>query len=430
MARIVFKQFLIVLTSWLLFISGAYADSYLAKPTGEYGIGFKDIHFQDNNRCPDIFYKVGLNESDYSPENANHCREIMIRAYYPTNMPVVVGDSSYASLIQHFKDLVTGTPNIESKDIQEFDKLQSYSLINIAPANPINHEKFPIVLFSHGGNWSVQDYENEITNLVSHGYVVVAINSFFVGNYITLPNEHIVHVDMTASQSDGFKAIQSDIMFTYDVLHKITDKVKITKNVDFDNIGIFGHSAGGRALANLIHSNNPKYIFKAASALDMGLGVEDIHDNAIVVDSFNIPFLHEISGAGFYAIHTAGASLKYILGNDNYLVGLAPNDAVLQTTTPPFYTTHIEFSDENTIKSMPVMEIYRDYTKTKGLDRYGTADSYYDVKSINIPLVEFFDTYLKNIPNPVFNGNICVPLSPNTIISCGPTVFPNQNIYK
>ena len=37
-------------------------------------------------------------------------------------------------------------------------------------------------------------YENSITNLVSHGYVVVGINNLFINGYTALENGHIVSV--------------------------------------------------------------------------------------------------------------------------------------------------------------------------------------------------------------------------------------------
>lgn len=392
-------------------------NTYLAKPTGQYGVGFKDIHFHDNSRCPDVFYKVGVNESDFSPENANHCREIMARVYYPSNVPVTTGGSYYLPLIQGFKDLVTGAPNVESNDVQEFDSLQSYSFKN---ATPIKGKSFPIVLFSHGAGGNVEEYENEITNLVSYGYMVVGVNSFFIGDSIALPNGHIVFQDKTASDAAISSTMQSDIMFTYNSLRKID----VIENGDLNNIGIFGHSVGARASSDLIRGN--PNLFKAGVSLDDGTYMSDAHDKMVIKDGFNIPFLHVISGQIFSMINNGGASLKFNLYKNNYLVGLAPDDQILKKITPPYYTVHAEFSDENTIKEMPVMKIWiQDYIDATEVDPYSTTDSGYIVNSINTPLVQFFNTYLKGDSNPVFNNNTCEPLSQNTVISCGPTVFPN-----
>ncbi|HLX54912.1 MAG TPA: hypothetical protein VKR58_13285, partial [Aquella sp.] len=36
------------------------ANPYLVKPTGPYGVGFKDMLFIDESRCPDVFYVPGV----------------------------------------------------------------------------------------------------------------------------------------------------------------------------------------------------------------------------------------------------------------------------------------------------------------------------------------------------------------------------------
>ncbi|HLX54719.1 MAG TPA: hypothetical protein VKR58_12295, partial [Aquella sp.] len=54
----------------------------------------------------------------------------------------------------------------------------------------------------------------------------------------------------------------------------------------------------------------------------------------------------------------------------------------------------------------------------------GSGDSAQDYENI-ITNIVFFDAYVKSASNPVFNANGCFPLTQNTIISCGPTIFPN-----
>ena len=390
-------------------------QNFLAKPTGQYGVGFKDIHFQDNSRCPDLL-SPQAKDSDFSPENINHCREIMVRVYYPT-ISIRTNTPYYQPLIKRFKNLVTGSPNVESIDVQEFILLKSYAFEN---ATPIKGKNFPIVLFSHGAGGNVEEYENEITNLVSYGYIVVGVNSFFIGDYIALPNAHIVFKEKTITDTDISSSMQLDIMFIYNSLNKID----IIKNGDLNDIGVFGHSLGARASSDLIRKNFR--LFKAGVSLDDGIYMSDVHNKAVIKDGFDIPFLHIISGQIFSQINNGGATLTFNLNKDNYLIGLAPNNQILQKTIPPFYTMHAEFSDENTIKDIPVMKKWiQDYVSATGVSPYSTADSTYIVNLINTPLVQFFDTYLKGKPNPVFNNNTCVPLSANTIISCGPTVFPD-----
>jgi len=60
-------------------------SQFLYPPTGPYSVGYEDFHWVNNNVCPDPFFN-GKNQADFSPNNPNHCREIMARVYYPSSV--------------------------------------------------------------------------------------------------------------------------------------------------------------------------------------------------------------------------------------------------------------------------------------------------------------------------------------------------------
>ena len=65
-----FKKCLFIFITVYLFFLCCYAGSndnlnqkYLHKPTGEYGVAFKDFHWINNNICPDPMFN-GKNKND------------------------------------------------------------------------------------------------------------------------------------------------------------------------------------------------------------------------------------------------------------------------------------------------------------------------------------------------------------------------------
>ena len=430
----------VVLLLSCIISSSIYASAddtqFLAKPTGTYGIGFQDIHFQDNNRCPDPDYNLG-SAHDFSPENTNHCREILVRVYYPTNQPVSLGSAYYAPQITFFEDFLNfyvsqEAPFLLPLDFHELAALKSYAHENDRPATV---EKFPVILFGSGAGSPVQVYENVITNLASHGYVVVAVNSIFSSGYNALPNGHVVKTDYTNSEEE---IQQATVARTTDVLYVKNHLDDIDKNLanimDETNVGIMGHSQGANAIVKIMKSHNEKY-FKAAIAMDA--------DAEEIFPSFAKPFLHELSGQRYWtAQHTLTPKIampKYILNKNNYVVGIVPslNDLIHLPSVTHLYSIHGSFTDWSTLqytsafqamvpafdKLNPIM-----FKSNSPGYEWGTGNGFAVSHTINIYTLKFFDIYLKRKSDQQFSN--CEKLTPNSIISCGPTVFPYNNSNK
>jgi hypothetical protein len=413
----------------------SYADDtgFLAKPMGSYGVGFQDFHFQDNSRCPDVYAnETTIGEGDYSPENTNHCREIMMRAYYPTNESVSLGAPYYAPQISYTEDFFNMVVRYADPgmvlDFKELEALQSYSHENVAVIT--TGEKFPIILFSPGDNGSVQSYENIITNLVSHGYFVLAVNSLFLSGYNALPNGHVIKTSYATNDAQDLNSREADLSYVYNQRSNINQQ--LANIMDENNVGIMGHSAGANTVAQMIASK--KYPFlKAAVAMDT-----DVQPS---FESFDTPFLHELSGSrywtGKYGVLAERISYlpKYQLKKNNYLVGLVVTEDNLVNPYQfgPLYSLHGSFTDDSTLHYMsvyqqiaPALQRLQEqaFVGNSPGNPYGSGYGGAIIDSANTYIVQFFDTYLKTKTNPVFNTDNCQTLSPNTIISCGPTVFP------
>lgn len=188
---------IIILFSSILFCHFASADEYLLKPTGEYQVGFQDYHWIDKARCPDIFYNKSKNEQDFSQENRkNFCTEFMVRIYYPTEQAFTKENRAlyYQPVMKYIENSVQALkfPNLSKEKIDTLSQLKSFTIEN-APL--VKGKIFPVLFFEPGAFAQVQNYENTIGNLVSHGYIVVGINNTFLAAAVQFPDGHTVMMD-------------------------------------------------------------------------------------------------------------------------------------------------------------------------------------------------------------------------------------------
>ncbi len=406
-------------------------NSYLAKPTGNYGVGFQDFHFQDNNRCPDIFYKSKVNESDFSSENINYCREIMVRIYYPSDTPIEVNSPYYYPQILYtedfFKKIVAYISPQTKLNFTNFELTKSYTENN---ANFVK-SKFPVIIFSPGSQNSVQDYENTIVDLVSHGYVVIGVNSLFLSGYTELPNHHII--EYAGNDDTEFTQRSKDIEYIYNQINYINSKLG---NVfDTSKIGMMGHSDGANGIAQVLSTDS---LYKVSAAIAMDTDVKPNYE------SFSIPFMHMLSGTRYWTGKYGAPSGRidytpqYIIAKNNYLVGIVPtvDELINPSQHGPFYTTHGSFTNDETLQYLDVyqtMQPMYDALNKIIFDgnnvgpEWGTGNGFKVTNNINTYVRAFFDNYLKNKYKPPFdNTNKCNPITSDTIVVCGSTIFPSK----
>lgn len=421
----------------------SYADDaqFLAKPTGSYGVGFKDFHFQDNGRCPDVYaQRESTKPDDFSPDNLRQCREIMVRVYYPTNDPISQGDLYYQPIVTQTKVIFNGIIQFLNNhgvniavdlDYRQLASLKTYSHENAMPTSG----QFPVVIFNGGAQNPAQDYENLISDTVSHGYVVIGVNSVFLNGYITLPDGCVVTTDYSSNPAaDDIATRSSDIMYIYNQLAVMNKQ--LANIMETDNVGLMGHSQGANAIAALMGSANAKY-FQAAVVQDA-----DVQEN---FPAFTKPFLHELSGSRYWVVYYGPPDVrvsyipKYTLNKNNYLVGIVPDlDSLINPAREQsvgFYSVHGSFTDWSTQQytsafqnMVPAFSEFYPFVFEGNSPGYmwGAGNGFAISYASSGYAIQFFDTYLKGKTNPVFNTNNCQPLIANTIISCGPTVFPYQ----
>lgn len=294
-------------------------DSYLSQPTGKYLVGFKDFDWINKSLC---------STSLLDDKHKNDCHKVMVKIYYPT-IDQSQERAFYNQIFMKAKqqEILDQTPNVPKKLVHQLTQIQSYSIEN---ASIIKGEKFPVLIFNPGGGSSAALYENFITELVSHGYIVVGINTQFTGE--------------TKSDAD---VESKTIPFNEKVLTYVFEKIRSLHNssslflaMDLNYIGVLGHSIGGRVLADVVHAH-PGW-FQAAATLDIGFDTTGASRK-----KFDIPFMHQIAAN---TLSGRQIPITFELGKNNFLVVISP------TEKNHHYSHHINFTDLSTLQYLPAYQ--------------------------------------------------------------------------
>ena len=232
--RLIFYLSLFLFSSCSLILN--FRD--LPKPEGQYIIGTDVFTWEDTYR------------DEWFTKDKIDTRKIVVQIWYPASEK---SDSLY--------------PYMDNADI----RIQSISerigkgkgLIKPASqvktntyykAKPID-EKFPLILFSHGlGGYKTQNLIN-IETLVSEGYIVIAPDHTYdatitifedgtsIGFEAGLPDE-VSPEEFWATRIPQINTRSSDMSFLIDRLQTMKN-YSVYNSIDFNKIGIFGHSFGG-----------------------------------------------------------------------------------------------------------------------------------------------------------------------------------------
>lgn len=322
---------------------------YLFQSTGKYSVAFKDLHWINNTVCPDPNFST-KNQGIFDSHNKKYCHELSVRIYYPTQFKAGDGTPYYQSIIRAEKKVLQTIPTVKLNDIKTLQQLKSHTIEN-APV--VQHRQFPVILFISGSGGLAQMYENIITQLVSHGYIVVGINSMFIHGDIILPNKQVVSMadvgNWEVVSNITMPGLEKDIAFVYRKIKKKTQD-DVFQSMDLKHIGAVGHSFGGRAIAEV--ANQHEKWFQAIATLDM-----EVHMGSFEPKSLMLPFMHIISA--YWRTAFDWQNLRYPLNKKGYLVTLSPLKNNIH------YSYHMNFTDLSTLQYMPAYEASKAYEHSK-----------------------------------------------------------------
>ena len=230
----------------------------LPAPSGPFGVGRAAYDWTDSSRR-DVHSLDGVTS-----------RRLMVHVWYPAQqMPSQRGTAAY---IENFSAVQKALPKVA---LEGLFRPAPYSLIEqsglpathavadaIMPASPA---RFPTIVFSHGLGIPSSLYTAEIQDLVSHGYVVAAIDHTYDAAFTVFPDGRLVTYARDAwntesAKPNGYVAYVRTRLNVWvpDIQYVIGQLVRYDRTLslgapfagrlDLQRIGALGHSMGGLAV--------------------------------------------------------------------------------------------------------------------------------------------------------------------------------------
>ncbi|WP_339917416.1 hypothetical protein [Yeosuana marina] len=369
----------------ILFVFGVFFPSVLPvfdlpQPKGPYSVGTTDILLE-------------LDREEIITENKYDKRKLMIKVWYPTNdkvgeMDLYVDDGGRHGFAQKY-----GLPN---STFNYLDKVNTHVFRNASVAD----KKFPVLVFSHGYNSKANNYYALLSQIVSEGYVVFAVNHTYESTGTTFPDGSEVYFNYEYAQKiesgtwknmePVIEAFKGNLSFeerhpivkkglkTYFVRKMVErwakDITDVIDNIDswntsgffkgkldVENIGVFGHSRGGGAAGEAFLSDN---------RIKAGVNIDGVQWGRIVDTSFQNPFLF---------ISADWPKEKEDLNSHAYI----------NKSQSAFYEARILNTGHSSFMDIPFMIHF------KSLSQAGDIKPELGIEITSKLVTSFFDSYLK-----------------------------------
>ncbi len=355
-------------------------------PTGKYNIGTQVYFWTDNFRS-----------EVYTTDPTDH-RELMVQIWYPANGGENYQKAPHVTFPKKSISSIAKTAGLPASFGNHGTQLVSNSVYGLSP---IQNEKFPLILFSHGDGGLLTQNTSQVEELVSNGYIVIACNHTYNAS-ITFDKEGSpIPYKQNVSwneQAQYHKKYYTNLLinYRYQDLAFLLKTLKqnllndgsvnpFKKNIDFEKVGAMGHSMGGGTTYIAMLKNNE---VKAGVALDgwfFGLLDEDAKTNT------KKPFLH-IGQEQFLDTDIEGDINFSKDGKRNFDI----YNTILETNIES-YGVYIKNSLHYSYTDMKL--IYnQDAPFSLPLDSLGEVDKKIVDKVLDKTVLEFFNYTLKDEP--------------------------------
>ena len=291
----------------LLLISAIFLPSVLPifdlpEPEGPYSVGTRDIFLE-------------LNREEVITREEDDKRKLMVKVWYPSSDKEGEIDPYIDKGGRHGFAQKYGLPN---STFNYLDKVDTHVYRNAEVAEG----KFPVLVFSHGYNSKANNYYALLSQIVSQGYVVFAVNHTYESTGSTFPDGSEIYFNYEYARKieegtwEDMKpvvaAFKEDLSFKerHPIVKKglknyfvremverwakdLTDIVDhidswntsgfLKAKLDTEKIGVFGHSRGGGAAGETLLTDK---------RIKAGANIDGVQWGRIVDSAFEDPFLY------------------------------------------------------------------------------------------------------------------------------------------
>jgi len=265
----------ILLCSYLLFAQDNIWDKL---DKGNYNVGFKVLSLYDSTRTINDGKSIRPVQISiwYPAQVLNNSQALSYKDYFllsAEELNFSISDSLKDKSIEEYKNLLLENGINESA----FNKWFNTQMLAYKNAIPIK-KKFPLIVVAQGNYQSAHHQAFLCEFLASYGYVVV-----------TTPSQTRISGQMT-DNSQAIESAEEQVKDMEFAIHSLRN----FDNIDLNNIGLIGHSFGGRSILLLQMKNkNVKCLVSFDGGLGLNTAIEDIMKSPeFDIDKMNVPLLH------------------------------------------------------------------------------------------------------------------------------------------
>lgn len=271
-------------------------------------------------------------------------------------------------------------------------------------------QNYPVVIFSHGAFGIRKSNASTFEELASHGYIVASIDHTYHAFYTSFPDGRMVPISTTFfNEVQKVQTGRLTVKENFDITHAwlklrtadielVMDSLKsgelgtegalLNSHMDLTKIGLFGHSLGGAAAAQVCRE---RYDVGAVIDIDGTMigditGVGSDNTETITGESFTKPLM--LMYGALYHDPQAKAT------------GYLPNINAFDNATGAAYSLCIKDSGHLNFTDLPRISPF--LSKMLGV---GTIDSIKCIKIVNAYTLAFFDKHLKGQPSSLLDGS-------------------------
>ncbi|WP_299764506.1 hypothetical protein [uncultured Dokdonia sp.] len=360
----------------------------LPEPTGKYQVGTHLIHLETNMDEP-----ITKDQTDK--------REFMVKVWYPASSITSAKQEPYLDITNRTNFILKyGGGILPPASMDYLDHVKTHVYQNA----PIVDDTFPVLLFSHGYGSNASGYYALLTEIASHGYIIINMNHTYESLGAVFPDGSEKHFDYEFQAIDGADAMKhitpikeafeqklsyderhamireaskeynvthmvkrwtKDMIYTLDQLEDWNKNGFLKNRLDLEKIGVFGHSRGGGAAGQLTIKDTR---IKAAANID-GVQWGEMMDTI-----YHKPFLY--ISADWPADHHDINAHTYKHKSTDY-----------------FYESKLLTAAHPNFMDIPLMIPVRSLAQT------GEIDTELGIKITNDLIISFFDRHLKGDQN-------------------------------
>ena len=344
-------------------------------PTGLYEIGTLTYDWVDMSR-----------QEIFTTDPSAH-RELMVQIWYPAKANPSAPRTPY---IQDSRTLVPLARLLHLPDFI-FDHLK-YVTTNAIVSAPAADQgtSYPVLIFSHGRGGYRQQNTLEIEELVSHGYIVAAIDHTYAASGVVFPDGRLVSLDprmLDRPYVDGkISYLAQDVSFVINQLSMLNERDPngiLTGLLDIHQMGVFGLSLGGEITAKACQ-HDPR--IRACLMMDVWMPVD------VVRDGLQQPALWISRDAGTMQLEGwSQADIEETLTSMRAVYNNLPGDGYFLLVPGMF---HQDFSDASLLSPL-----------TSWMGITGSINSQRAHTIVNAYSLAFFDRYLKGYQSALLNDS-------------------------